>query len=100
MLERTDALGLVSRKLAEMAPDGEQWVVVNDKTLDKPYGWIFFYNSKEFIETGHAPHRLAGNGPVIVNKFTGSIDFFGSAPPIDAILQNYERQIQAPLDRE
>jgi hypothetical protein len=38
-------------------------------------------------------YRLAGNGPVFVNKRTGSIDFYWSLPTVDVVLADYEKQL-------
>jgi Immunity protein 35 len=94
MLDRSDALALVLGKLTGMAPVGDEWVVLDEKTVEKSYGWIFFYNSRKFVETGQIIHRLAGNGPVIVNKFDESIEFYGSNPSVDIILEGYERKLK------
>jgi hypothetical protein len=76
MLQRSEALELVSNHLDGKSSDDVQYVVVDESTIEKPFGWIFFYQSKKFLETGIFMHRLAGNGPVFVNKVTGEIDFF------------------------
>ena len=93
MLDRETAKALVSKKLAERSPADNPSVVVDKRTIERPFGWIFFYNSEKFIATGESMYRLAGNGPVFVNKRTGSIDFFGSVPTVDAILADYEKQL-------
>lgn len=90
MLDRATAKALVTKQLAEKAPADDQWVVLDENTIERPFGWVFFYNSRKFIETGETMYRLAGNGPVIVNKRTGWIDFFGSLPTLDEIIANYE----------
>jgi hypothetical protein len=36
-------------------------------------------------------HRLAGNGPIFVNKTTGEVKFYGSMPPLEVIIENYEK---------
>jgi hypothetical protein len=93
MLDRAAAKALVSKRLAERSPADDRWVVVGESTIERPFGWIFFYNSEKFVTTGKTMYRLAGNGPVFVNKTTGSIDFFGSLPTVDVILAEYERQL-------
>lgn len=93
MLNRASALERVLRRLEESAPGGERWVVLDDKTIEKPYGWIYFYNSERFVVTGDPLYRLAGNGPVFVNKGTETIDFFGSIPTLDVIVAEYERKL-------
>jgi hypothetical protein len=89
MIEKSSAIELVSEKLKEMAPFGEVWVVIPEKTIEKPYGWVLFYNTKEFVETGDFIHRLAGNGPVIVEKTSGKIKFFGSGESLESISALY-----------
>ena len=93
MLTKTEALELVSKELQQRHSIENACVVVDKYTIKKAFGWIFFYNSKKFVETGIYRHRLAGNGPVIVNKHTGSIDFFGSNKPPEDIIKDYERKL-------
>lgn len=69
-----------------MSTPAAPFVVVEKNTIEKPFGWIFFYNSERFIETGESRYRLAGNDPVIVNKHNGSVEFFGSnKPPLEVV---------------
>ena len=91
MFDKSEAEDLVSKRLEKMGPPGDQFVIVKEKTIEKSFVWIFFYNSKKFLETGSTIYLIAGNGPVFVNKMTGEIDFFGSAPPLDVILANHQK---------
>jgi hypothetical protein len=52
------------RAIADAA-DGEFGIVANE-TIDE--GWLFFYNTKDFIETGNWRSALAGNGPIFVDR--------------------------------
>jgi len=38
------------------------------KTIEDANGWIFFYNSLRFIQTGDSINMLAGNGPIFISK--------------------------------
>ena len=93
MLDRISAKDRVSDKLREMSPAHERWVVVDEHTIERSFGWIFFYNSERFVTTGSAMYRLAGNGPVFVNKVTESIEFFGSTAPLEVLISRYERAL-------
>lgn len=93
MLTKNEALELVSKKLNEMDPTGEPCVVVDSHTIEKPFGWVFFYNTKKFVETGVFRYRLAGNGPVIVNKHDGTIEFFGTVKPPSEFIAEYESKL-------
>jgi len=93
MLTITEALTAVSQKLEQMSPPDDSFVVVEKHTIEKPFGWVFFYNSKRFLETQEFRYRLAGNGPVIVDKYRGSVQFFGAGKPLEEILAEYEKKL-------
>ena len=42
--------------------------VIDDLTIAKDYGWVFFYNSARYPETGDVRFALAGNGPLSSRK--------------------------------
>jgi Immunity protein 35 len=94
MLRKSEALELVSKNLEEKSSEAVQFVVQEESTIEKPWGWIFFYQSKKYLETGIFTHRLAGNGPVFVNKETGEMHFFGGVPSLDVILADYEKRLR------
>ena len=76
-----------------MSTSADPFVVVEKNTVEKPFGWVFFYNSKRYVETGEFRYRLAGNGPVIVNKHNGSVEFFGTNKPPQEIVEEYEKKL-------
>ena len=41
-------------------------VILDQATLRKPYGWVFFYQARKFVETGDYRFALVGNAPVVV----------------------------------
>ena len=72
-------------------PD-DTYVIVEDLTIEKPFAWIFYYNSKKYLKTGDINDAVAGNGPVFVNKHTGEIKFCGSGISLEKLLLEYERK--------
>ena len=46
---------------------------------DLGWAWIFFYNSKEFMETGDTEKAYIGAAPVLVDKLDESQHFLGFA---------------------
>lgn len=68
------------------------YILLNDKYLPKPYGWVFFYNSKRYLETGDLSYALAGNAPFIVNRYDGSVTGTGTAYRLEHYLAEYEKQ--------
>jgi hypothetical protein len=93
MLTRAEAIDIVSKRLQQKSTPDDPFVVVEENTIEKPFGWVFFYNSKRFVETGEFSSQLAGNGPVIVNKHDGSVEFFGTPKPTQEIVAEYEQKL-------
>lgn len=64
----------------------DEVVIVDANTIKKAYGWIFFYQSKRFLEQGEASYCLAGNGPVVVMRDNGDVHWLPAAElPAEAI---------------
>jgi hypothetical protein len=72
---------------------GGLWDLMREHTLSKPYGWVFFYQSRQYIETHDDAHMLCGNAPIIVDRFDGEIRMTGTARPIEHYLANYEASL-------
>ena len=67
-------------------------VIVDDLTIEEDFGWVFFYNSKEFIETGNLSYALVGNAPVIINKYDGTLHETGTASQIGHYIEEYKKR--------
>jgi ribosomal protein L7/L12 len=72
---------------------GMELVVVDDSTIERDWGWVFFYSSKKWIETGDIQYALGGNAPYIVNRFDGSIHETGTAHSIEHYIDIYEGNV-------
>src|ERR1041384_3193191 len=62
----------------------DRLTIIRDRTLAKPYGWIFFYDSRDPDEL------IAGNAPIIVHRSTGEIRVTGTAHSLDTYIREYE----------
>lgn len=62
------------------------------KVEDKPYGWVFYYNAKNFDEDDTSTH-IAGNTPIIIDRIDGEIRITGSAYPTEHYLKEYEASL-------
>jgi Immunity protein 35 len=75
-----------------LATDG-RGVLQDEQTVDKPYGWVFFYQSREWIESPKTEDGLIGNAPIIVDRINGEIRVTGTAQPIEEYIAAYEASI-------
>lgn len=42
-------------------------VVVDESTIQKPYGYVFFVNKQRYLETGDLRQAAIGAGPVVLD---------------------------------
>lgn len=54
-----------------------------NKTLETDSCWVFFYNTRAYMETGSMSHALAGNAPVFVLKDDPSAWFGRTDIPVE-----------------
>jgi hypothetical protein len=59
--------------------------------LEKPYGWYFYAQSKEYIETGDILKQMVGSGGFLVERESGRILNFSSADSVENWLKSYEK---------
>ena len=48
-------------------------VLLREYTISKPYGWVFFYQNRKYVETRNRDEALMGNLPFLVDRFDGRI---------------------------
>jgi len=90
VLSIRDAQAMVEEAIAKLAPIDEEWVILDQYTIEKSWGWVFFYNSREYVSTGDPQYQLIGNAPYIVNKATGELADTGTAEDIEVYISRYE----------
>lgn len=80
-LNRAAALKIARAKVDElgrMARDA--FDIVTAETKEVKQGWLFFYNSADFVRTGDPMFALAGNGPLLVLR-DGQVAMLPTAVP-------------------
>ena len=91
MLTREEAEEIALQQIRSACEDLD--VAIDARyTIEKSYGWVFFWNTKKFIETDDNTYALFGNAPVIVNKEDRSVHFTGTGEPIEDLIRAYERR--------
>jgi hypothetical protein len=86
MILYKEALGIAKDYVAKIG--GERHVelaLLEDHTEEKPYGWIFWYQSERFVRE-RDPHSLYGifdTPPFIVEKASGKLRYLIGRPQVD-----------------
>jgi hypothetical protein len=73
---------------------GDELVLVDDDTLEREWGWVFFFASRRWRETGDPALRYEGEGPLIVNRFDGSVVGTGTSRPSEDYVTRYETEFR------
>ncbi len=94
MLTYSQALSVVAKEVAELSMPDDEYIVVEDQTIETSWGWVFIYNSRRFVETGDDQYHLMGNAPIIINKETGRLQHTGTVHDINYYIAEYENELQ------
>ena len=60
--------------------------LLDSSTMERNFGWVFFYDSKRHLETGDFRDALAGNAPFVVTRADGRVHETGTAQPLEHYL--------------
>ena len=64
-------------------------LLLDHATTEFELGWVFFYQSEEFVRTGQPSAQFAGNAPLLVNRFSGEVAATGTALPLQHYINQY-----------
>ncbi|MCW3463684.1 YrhB family protein [Chitinophaga nivalis] len=92
MLLERDAKKIIEAKLKlQESKEIEEIVVVDEYTIERATYFVFFYNSKKYVETGDYSWLLLGNTPFIISKITCDIYCTGTAETIEYYMDLFEK---------
>jgi hypothetical protein len=98
MLELSKARKLALNYLkAQTLPN----VVLSDPDRSaQPPGWVFFYQSDDFAQSGDLSDELAGNAPIFVDARTGEVLTLGTARPVEHYLEELAKSHSPSVAQE
>jgi hypothetical protein len=91
MLTIDEAKAIVTKDLAEMSRPDLELVVIDEHTIVKPYGWVFFFNTREYRDSNGERGAIYGNGPIVV-RHNKKVDRLTSAGGEEAIIAAFEKK--------
>ncbi len=57
-----------------------------------PAGWVFYWNSRQFVETGDRRYAVIGNAPLFVDREDGSWTWTGTGQPIEDYIEAWQSE--------
>jgi len=82
------ARSLAEKFLRVRYEDSDEIVIDDKRTRTEDFGWVFYYQSKEYLASGDEAAQLVGNAPLIVD-FTGRVHETGTAYPIAVYIEGF-----------
>jgi len=70
---------------------GVELVLIEERIIERPFGWVFFFDSKRYLETRDRKYTVLG-APFIVDRRDGSLHPLKTAPPVQYYIEQYERE--------
>ncbi|GEN78148.1 hypothetical protein [Chryseobacterium hagamense] len=68
MLTDQEMLKIAEKFIRRKVHESIEPIILHEETIKKPYGNIYYYQSKEFLMTRDFNKHLAGNAPFLVEK--------------------------------
>ncbi|WP_375491028.1 YrhB domain-containing protein [uncultured Jatrophihabitans sp.] len=80
-----------ARKIVDVIVGARQAALGVDLVVLEPpqefaQGWLFLYDSKDYVQTGNISSAIAGNGPIAVFS-SGEVQLLGTADSVDILLR-------------
>jgi hypothetical protein len=90
MIDKTAAMAIARTQIAALKSTHEL-VLQEEKTTEHRFGWIFFYTTREHLETGNRRYAAPGTAPLIVDRRDGRAWFTSTGKPLAFFIEAYER---------
>lgn len=90
MIDFETAIVIARNKLKEIE-NSSRYELEFVSNVEFEYGWIFYYQTKEFIRTGDLNLLLGGNSPILVDKYNSSVHTTGTRRDTDFYIQKYSQ---------
>ena len=71
-------------------------MILDEHTEEHEFGWVYSYNTREYIVDGDFSYALAGNAPLIVDRSDGQLYATGTAYPLEHYLEEYRQGRRVP----
>lgn len=90
-ITKADAREIAGKVVAALSMQ-HNFVILEDRTVERPFGWVFFYTTREYIQTGDPKYLIPGTAPLVVNRDDGSTEHLATSIPPARAIEIYEKR--------
>ena len=89
-VDRSQAIAIAEAFLHDEVEPGVGQEVIVASVREFPLVWALGYNTRAFLETRSIRHALAGGGPLLIDKASGTLTVGTSARPVEDQVEGAE----------
>ena len=90
ILTKEESYELAKRKVKEFSKEAQiELEIMPEYTYEFEFGWVFFYQSSEYVKTLNLEYLVGGNAPIIVDKFNSFTIETGTGHEVDFYIEKY-----------
>jgi len=82
----------IAGKVVAALSQQHDFVILDDQTVEREFGWVFFYTTRRYVETRDPQYLVPGNAPLVVHQADGSITHLATSIPPTRAIEIYEQR--------
>lgn len=90
-ISKDRALEIARQEVASLSGQHD-FVIVEDQTVERPFGWVFFYTTRQYLQTGNRNYLVPGTAPLVVLRADGSIEHLATSVPPARAIEIYQQR--------
>jgi hypothetical protein len=91
-MNMSDAQQIALRYVKDLEREsGCELALIDSATIERSFGWVFFYDSRRHIQTGNIRDAIAGNAPFVITRADGNVHETGTAQPLEHYLEGFAK---------
>ena len=94
-IDKAQATAIARKTIATVPPHSPDLVLQEDRTVERDFGWVFFYTTRKFLETRDKKHLMPGDAPLVVLREDGSTRHLGTSVPPKRAIELFEAEWRA-----
>ncbi len=96
MISEAEARTIAEAHLAEINERIDFGPVVISGVEERPTGWVFYWTTARYLETGDWRDGMPGNAPILIDRATGESLPTGTAYPIEHYIDEHTARRDPP----
>ena len=90
MIVLEQAREIAIQEITKILGNPNSFGLIDSATIERSYGWVFFYQSRSYLGSGDELEMFAGNAPLIIARTDGAVTIAGTALPVEHYLAALE----------